>query len=765
MTRKITSVFALTFLLALLAPIAGNAQCTTTNATSCLCLNNGQSDCDLLPDIGISGWAIANYLGGPTEYAQTCVPACSGNDGRLRVSGSTPNFGHGSFTVGSVNMWVCGTDTVSVYPGVCGDGSAPRQLIKQKIYHKNGNTMTYTERWAGSMTYHPTHGHMHVDDWGVFTLRIQTADPNPLNWPIVGTGAKLGFCLMDYGTCSGYNGHCRDDLGNVLTNGSFQNWGLGGGAYGCSPVEQGISVGHTDIYSENLDGMWVNIPPGTCNGNYAVVIQVDPNNNFLEEREDNNVAWAPVTLTLQTPAGSGVATITPDGDTDLCGGASVMLTANAGTSYAWSNGANTQSITVAAAGSYTVTVVSPCGTGNVTQVVTVSGPTAAPNVNDDNVCENTTATLTATAAGAGTLGWYDAATGGNLVGTGNSFTTPSLGSTTNYYVEEQETTPGVTYNVGPATSGVGTGANHTNDTRYLQFDATVPFTLVSVWVNASTSGDRTVELRDGTGLVIGSVIVNIPAGMGRITLNLNVPAGNGLRLGLASGSMVDLYRNDAGISFPYTIGGVVNINNSSAGTQYYYFYYDWEIETLSRICGGPRAMATATVTAAPSVSFTTLASTYFNTDPSVALTGSPAGGTFSGPGVSGNSFNPSLAGVGGPYTITYTYTDGNGCVGTSTQDVNVQLGVGVADEAGNMTDVIVFPNPNNGTFTLSFELTGNHQVSFAVNTLTGQELYGRNLGDFTGMYREQISLDLAKGIYVVDLNVDGKVFHQKLTVQ
>ena len=104
-----------------------------------------------------------------------------------------------------------------------------------------------------------------------------TNDPNPLNWPIVGDGAKVGFCLMDYGTCTYYNGHCRDSANNVWLNNNFPNWGLGGGQYNCSPVEQGISVGHTDIYSENLDGMWIDIPPGTCNGDYYIVIEVDPN--------------------------------------------------------------------------------------------------------------------------------------------------------------------------------------------------------------------------------------------------------------------------------------------------------------------------------------------------------------------------------------------------------------------------------------------------------------------------------------------------------
>jgi gliding motility-associated-like protein len=43
------------------------------------------------------------------------------------------------------------------------------------------------------------------------------------------------------------------------------------------------------------------------------------------------------------------------------------------------------------------------------------------------------------------------------------------------------------------------------------------------------------------------------------------------------------------------------------------------------------------------------------------MIGDPPGGTFSGEGVSGNQFDPALAGSTGIYDVTYTYTDANGC--------------------------------------------------------------------------------------------------------
>ncbi|HEX8330892.1 MAG TPA: gliding motility-associated C-terminal domain-containing protein [Hymenobacter sp.] len=53
----------------------------------------------------------------------------------------------------------------------------------------------------------------------------------------------------------------------------------------------------------------------------------------------------------------------------------------------------------------------------------------------------------------------------------------------------------------------------------------------------------------------------------------------------------------------------------------------------------------------------------------VALTGTPAGGTFSGPGVAGGRFNPATAGVG-THTLVYAVSDSLGC-GVTTRQVVV----------------------------------------------------------------------------------------------
>ena len=757
MIRKLYPILLIAFFLPFLS--LAQAPCTTTNATGCVCATQGQTDCDLLPDITISKFALQTYLGGPTEYPQTGAGA---DNGRLRLSGSTPNIGFGPFTVGALQMWTCGTDTYTVFPGICPNGSEPKQLIRQKIYHKNGNTMTYWEHLAGSMTYHPTHGHSHVDDWAIFTLRLEDVnEPDPRNWPIVGDGAKVGFCLMDYGTCSYYNGHCRDSLDNILLNGDFPNYSLGGGNYGCSPVEQGISSGYTDIYSENLDGMWINIPPNTCNGDYWIVIEVDPHNNFMESREDNNWAAVPFTLTQQVPAGGGgVALVTPGGPTNLCAGDALTLTADPGNTYLWSNGETTRSIVVNQAGTYYYTVTNACGiTQSDSVTVQVQAPIAMPTTVNDTLCTTGSASLAAN--GVGTLNWYTAPTGGVMVATGNTFNTPTLTQNTTYYVEAEVTTPGNTFNIGPVDNTFGTGSNFATTGSYLEFTAYKDFTLKTVKVYAQGAGNRTIFLSSAGGGTIQSAVVNIPDGQSIVTLNFNVPQAADLRLGVSS--TPNLYRNNGGVAYPYNVAGVASITNSNAGANYYYFFYDWVIEELPSICSSVREPVEAIVNYAPAVSFSGLNASYNENDPIANLTPSPAGGFFTGPGISGNTFNPALAGAGGPYTITYIYTDGNGCSNQVTQNVTVLGPLNVIDDLTQAGNIIVYPNPASGAFTLSFELNATHQTQIRMLDLTGKEVMFRDLGNYSGKFGESIKVGhLAKGVYLVEVTIDEQKFYQKL---
>jgi hypothetical protein len=96
---------------------------------------------------------------------------------------------------------------------------------------------------------------------------------------------------------------------------------------------------------------------------------------------------------------------------------------------------------------------------------------------------------------------------------------------------------------------------------------------------------------------------------------------------------------------------------------------------------------------APTVSLSLSLDSVCTSDPSISLVGSgnPAGGEFSGPGVSGNDFSPSAAGAGNKQ-ITYTYTDGNDCSAEATDILNVRLCTGIEIKAKGV-EANIYPNP------------------------------------------------------------------------
>ncbi len=683
--------------------------CSTTNATGCDC-PDGSAVCELQPDITISWYALENYDNGPTEYSQT------GNgqeNGRLRLTGSTPNIGWGPLTVRGVDAngyrsFVCGTDTFSINdPGsnvefTCPNGNPePKQIIYQRVYQKNNGAMTYYEHESGTMTYHPTHGHNHVDDWAVFTLRVQNPnEPDTLKWPIIGTGAKIGFCLMDYGSCDNYVGHCRDNQtysgGTVLTSGNFPNYGLGGGQYNCSPIEQGISVGYTDIYSENLDGMWIDIPPSVCNGDYWIVMEVDPNDNFIEMNDGNNWAAIPFELTKQLPVGSAVAEITLDKSPFVCSGSSVTLEANIATSYLWSTGDTTASISINTPGDYFVETSSLCGQA-VSDTLTIAEINSAITLTEeDTTCVGGIATLVA--EGTGEVTWFDAATGGNFLQSGTSFAIPDLQTAQTFYAENYSEIPGTVAHSQPTNHSGVSNFSATQFSSYLIFNCFTAFTLKSVKVYTDLAGVRLIEWRSSNGTVLADTSVYISAGTSRINLDFNIVPGTNYQLG-TNASMNNssfgynspaLKRTSSGVNYPFNITDVLSIYNSDNGTTFYYYFYDWEIEYGAASCVSARTPVQAVASPAPAVSITGLDTSYQISAGIITMDGQPAGGSFSGDGVSGNTFDPAQAGLG-IHSVTYSYTDTLGCSGSASIDVYVRIGQIIAN-AGGDTEICIGEN-------------------------------------------------------------------------
>ncbi|PVX45014.1 putative secreted protein (Por secretion system target) [Flavobacterium sp. 103] len=110
-----------------------------------------------------------------------------------------------------------------------------------------------------------------------------------------------------------------------------------------------------------------------------------------------------------------------------------------------------------------------------------------------------------------------------------------------------------------------------------------------------------------------------------------------------------------------------------------------------------------------------------------ALTGaSPSGGTYSGTGVSANNFNPATAGVG-PHTITYSYTDGNGCSNSCTFTITVNETVVASGTKVN----VLCKGGANGSIDLSVSGGGGSYTYQWSNGETTQDISGLAAGTYT----------------------------------
>lgn len=408
------------------------------------------------------------------------------------------------------------------------------------------------------------------------------------------------------------------------------------------------------------------------------------------------------------------------------------------TSWTWDFGdGNTSSDqnpvhTYTADGTYTVELTSTNGIGSDTHTevnyIVIDLPDA-PAGTGDNVCANNPADLTATANAGGDLIWYDASTGGNELGAGSSFTTSPVAGTTSFFVEES--IPGASQNLGPADNSFG-GGGYFNGNQHLVFDVTEPVILNSVRVFANGSGLRTIELRDNAGTVLQSLTVDIPDGESVVQLGFDLPVGTDLQLGTLFNSQQDLYRNNSGCTYPYTVGGgEVVITESSPGINYYYFFYDWEIQAYP--CVSPRTEVIVNVTPQADATINPQAG-LCSTDSPVTMSAAEAGGTWSGTGITGDQFDPSTAGIGSHQVIyeitgacgnadtTYiSVSDGYDATITAPGDQCAQGGTITltgANSGGTWTGTGIL-DPFTGEFDPNAAGIGTHEIIYTFNGTCG----------------------------------------------
>ena len=135
----------------------------------------------------------------------------------------------------------------------------------------------------------------------------------------------------------------------------------------------------------------------------------------------------------------------------------------------------------------------------------------------------------------------------------------------------------------------------------------------------------------------------------------------------------------------------------------------------------------------------------------------PIGGILTGPGASGNMFDPNVAGLGS-HNLTYSYTDTTtGCVTTANFEVDVVLCTGIENIAG-LTQLAVFPVPFNDLLGLELEAETEGPLTVSLYDAASQLVYRNEFSVVRGANTLTLEVGAlqAAGVYLLELERDGK---------
>lgn len=292
----------------------------------------------------------------------------------------------------------------------------------------------------------------------------------------------------------------------------------------------------------------------------------------------------------------------------------------------------------------------------------------------------------------------------------------------------------ITFTASGGTSYTWSGPGGTNPVATYTPNSSATFTVTGF--NGSCTGKKTVQVT-----VTTTPVVTISSASQTVCLGSPVTY-------TASGAQTFTWTGGA-------TGNVTTYTPSASGT--------YTVVGTSNGCNSVVKTATVTVNNLPALTITPVSGQLCDNGGPQTLSGTPSGGTFSGPGVSGSTFDPSIG--PGSYVVQYNYTDVNNCTGIDSITIVVQTCVGIVKNANN-ADVSVYPNPATNEFFVKVGGGSAVNVSAELLDVLGKSVQKKN-GEVNGtstMIRFNVS-GLSEGIYFVRIKYNGKMQVVKLIHQ
>ena len=445
--------------------------------------------------------------------------------------------------------------------------------------------------------------------------------------------------------------------------------------------------------------------------------------------------------------------IVASGDQTICEQNAVTISSTGGDTYTWDNGIGagaSHSVSPSTTTTYTVTGTGLNGCTNTDMVViTVNQLPAVDAGSDQTVCEQEIVNISA--SGASNYNWD------NGLGAGATQTLTATATTT-YTVTGSDAngcsnTDNVTITVDPLPT-IDAGADQSICTGD-QTTITATGGNTYNWDNGLGAGAaHNVSPVSTTTYMVTGTDLNGCENTDQLTVTVNpIPTINaGVDQEVCEGEEVTLSATVSNGSISWDNGISDGVPFTATTTTTFTATVDDNGCTASD-------NLVVTVNPLPLVSIGDDETTCINYEP-IQLSGSPAGGTFSGNGVTNNMFDPGAAGTG-THTITYTYQDGNGCEDTATQQITVD---GCANiETNAMADGYrIFPNPASDYF----EIKADRAIESVhiLNTLGGviQNIESSHIDKNHVLVTTHA---LAPGTYFVSISAEQTVKIKKIIIK
>jgi hypothetical protein len=89
----------------------------------------------------------------------------------------------------------------------------------------------------------------------------------------------------------------------------------------------------------------------------------------------------------------------------------------------------------------------------------------------------------------------------------------------------------------------------------------------------------------------------------------------------------------------------------------------------------------------------------------------------------------------------------------------------LSSESYEISDLVLYPNPNNGNFNIQFTSNSSNEINVGVHDMRGREIFAKKYSN-NGLFNENLQLNNAQsGIYLVTIQDGSRKEVKKIVIE